>query len=72
MTKAPPKHPRQLEIPILANLNNKVHVVHIPPKPHRKTSHIDAATDEEISLRATTDDLTIYRSISESFLKRIR
>ncbi len=72
MTKFPSKNPRQLEIPLLVNVNAtdllpQKHVLH-----QKKLISIDTRTDDDISLKATSEDLTIYRSISEGFFKRFR
>ena len=67
MTKTPP---RQLEFPLLVNLNAKDHL-HRKPVASQKGQHASVSPAiDSTSLKATAEDLTIYRSISEGFLKK--
>lgn len=72
MTKVPSRHPRQLEIPLLANLNARDQLSQKPEAPQNLATSSDTCTDDDNSLKATTEDLTIYRSISDGFLRRFK
>lgn len=72
MTKAPSKQLKQLEFPLMVDVNAKSQ----PPRTHRepestlksKTFGVGGASQ----LKASAEDLTIYRSISEGFLKQFK
>lgn len=69
MTKTPP---RQLEFPLLVNLNAKDHL-HRKPVASQNGQHAKVSpVFDSPSLKATAEDLTIYRSISEGFLKKFK
>ena len=72
MTKVPARHPKQLEIPLLVNLNASDQLSQRQVAPQNKMTSNDTCTDDDISLKATTEDLTIYQSISEGFLRRFK
>lgn len=72
MTKVPSRHPRQLEMPLFVNLNARDPLSQKQVAPQNKMTTNDTCTDDDISLKATKEDLTIYRSISEGFLRRFK
>ena len=72
MTKVPSRHPRQLEIPLLINLNARDQLSQGQVAPQNKMTSNDTCIDDDILLKATSEDLTIYQSISEGFLRRFK
>ena len=70
MTKVPSRHLRQLEMPLLANLNARDQLSQKPIVPQNMATSSDTCTDD--SLKATTEDMTIYRSIRDGFLRRFK
>lgn len=72
MTKAALRHPKQLEMPLLTNLNNTTSAAQRLTSQQNATVTKGAPEQSDVSLKATTDDLKIYRSISEGVLSRYR
>lgn len=72
MTKAALRHPKQLEMPLLTNLNTKTSDTQRLASQQNATVTKSALEQTDVSLKATTDDLKIYRSISEGVLSRYR
>ncbi len=72
MTKAALRHPKQLEMPLLTNLNSKTSDTQRLASQQNTTLTKSALEQSDVSLKATTDDLKIYRSISEGVLCRYR
>ena len=72
MTKAALRHPKQLEMPLLTNLNSKKSDTQRLAGQQNTTVTKSALVQSDVSLKATTDDLKIYRSISEGVLSRYR
>jgi hypothetical protein len=72
MTKATLRHPKQLEMPLLTNLNSKTSDTQRLASQQNTTATKSALEQSDVSLKATTDDLKIYRSISEGVLSRYR
>lgn len=69
MTKAPP---RQLEFPLLVNLNATAQLPRKQVVTQDGLKSNESRASENLSLKATAEDLTIYRSISEGFLRRFK
>lgn len=72
MTKATPRHPKQLEMPLLTNLNNRNYKAQSSVTLQNTTVNKHGPEQTDILLKATSDDLKIYQSISEGFLRRYR
>jgi hypothetical protein len=72
MTKTALRHPKQLEMPLLTNLNSKASDTQRLASQQNTTVTKRALEQTDVSLKATTDDLKIYWSISEGVLSRYR
>ena len=70
MTKATLKQPKQLEFPLLVNLNAKDHQSRNQVENQEVLISNDVGTRSHQSLEASAEDLNIYRSIGEGFLRQ--
>lgn len=72
MTKTLPRQPKQLEMPLFVDLNGKNPQSPNQSLPTNAEKPISAPVGETASLKATADDLTIYRSISDNFFRQFK
>lgn len=72
MKKATPRQPRQLEFRLLVNLNANNQSPQAKDVRQQIFLSNDASIAKHQSLEASAEDLSIYRSIGESFLKQFK